>query len=317
MKFFNLNTALLFVLSCFIVTPGLAQQDPTESVASQTENSVEELAMIAEYEAWEKDFNDKLELRTGDLEIADGHVLLTVPEEFYFLDKTDARAVLEEAWGNPEDDSVLGMIFPAKFAPTDELSWGIAITYDKDGYVSDKDAASTDYDELMQQMQAGVADENEYRREMGYSTYQLIGWAEEPTYNPDTHKMYWAKALAFEGSEEETLNYNVRVLGRRGVLNLNFIATMPQLDEIKSAAPTVLDIPHFTEGNRYTDYKKGDKKADYTLAALVAGGAGLAVVKKTGLLAVLLIALKKFGVFILVGLGAALRWMKGLFTRSE
>jgi uncharacterized membrane-anchored protein len=36
--------------------------------------------------------------------------------------------------------------------------------------------------------------------------------------------MYWAKEINFGGDSENTLNYNIRVLGRKGVLLLNFIA---------------------------------------------------------------------------------------------
>lgn len=45
-----------------------------------------------------------------------------------------------------------------------------------------------------------------------------MGWAEPPSYDAPAHKMYWAKDLLFSGNTEHTLNYNIRILGRRGVL---------------------------------------------------------------------------------------------------
>ncbi|MEF3084030.1 DUF2167 domain-containing protein, partial [Luteimonas sp. SMYT11W] len=88
----------------------------------------------------------------------------------------------------------------------------------------------------------------------------------------DTHKLYWAKDLMVDGGEH-SLNYNVRVLGREGVLNLNAIASMQQIEAIKKEMQQVTAFTEFTEGNRYTDFdSKTDKVAEYGLAALVAGG---------------------------------------------
>ena len=57
-------------------------------------------------------------------------------------------------------------------------------------------------------------------------------------------------------------------------------------------ARTVLDGFRFTDGERYDQYVKGDKIAEYGLAALVTGGAAAAAIK-TGFF-------KKFGKLIAV-----------------
>ncbi len=43
-----------------------------------------------------------------------------------------------------------------------------------------------------------------------------------------THKLYWAKELNFEGDSGDTLNYSICMLGRKGVLELNAIASIDQ-----------------------------------------------------------------------------------------
>ena len=253
----------------------------------------------AAYAAWASDFEARLDRKTGVVEIAGGDVRLTVPDGYYYLDAEDARAVLEEAWGNPEDDATLGMIFPAGVSPLDEGMYGVDLTYDRDGYVSDADAGEIDYDDLLRDMQRGTRDENAWRRENGFGTVELLGWAEPPSYDADAHTMVWAKTLRFEGSPVDTLNYNVRALGRRGVLNANFIADAAQLDAVRAATPDVLSMIAYTDGNRYADYREGDQVAAYGLAGLVAGGAVLA--KKTGLIGLLILFGKKFGVFVVMG----------------
>jgi uncharacterized membrane-anchored protein len=79
---------------------------------------------------------------------------------------------------------------------------------------------------------------------------------------------------------------------------------MPQLQEIEAAIPTVLAMTNFNPGYRYSDFDPGvDKVAAYGIGALVAGK----LAAKAGLFAkfgVLLLALKKFGIFIIIGIGA-------------
>jgi uncharacterized membrane-anchored protein len=94
------------------------------------------------------------------------------------------------------------------------------------------------------------------------------------------------------------LNYNIRVLGRKGVLILNFIAGMSQKEIIDSKLDTVLSMAEFDQGSRYEDFDPDiDTVAAYGLGALVAGK----VAVKTGLLAAALLFLKKFGVIVVAG----------------
>ncbi|MCW1777608.1 DUF2167 domain-containing protein [Pantoea ananatis] len=50
---------------------------------------------------------------------------------FRFLDKADARRVLESYWGNPPDDDVLGLIVPRQPALDESLiGWAVPPRYD-------------------------------------------------------------------------------------------------------------------------------------------------------------------------------------------
>lgn len=268
----------------------------------------------SEEQKWAEEFLAKLRPQTGEVKIEAAKATLTVPETYYFLDAADARAVLEEAWGNPPDETTLGMLLPAGMTPLDQNAWAAIYTYEEDGYVSDEDAGKIDYDDLMKTMQADTAASNEWRVENGYGKLDLVGWAEAPSYDAEAHKLYWAKEFKFESAEANTLNYDIRALGRRGVLVVRFVADMASLPEIKKAAPDVLDIASFDEGSRYADYQKGvDKLAGYGIAGLIAGGV---IAKKTGLLAAILLFGKKFLVIILAGLAAAGAWLKKRFAKG-
>lgn len=302
----------LLLAALFAAAPMIAMaQEPAPAAAS--EQTAEEAA--AEAQKWADDFLARLRPQTGQVKIAAAKATLTVPETYYFLDAKDARAVLEEAWGNPADETTLGMLLPAGMTPLDEGAWAAIYTYEEDGYVADDDAEKIDYDDLMNSMKADNAASNEWRIENGYGKLDLIGWAETPSYDGETHKLHWAKELKFGDAEANTLNYDIRALGRRGVLIVRFVADMESLPEIKQAAPEVLQIASFDEGSRYADYQQGvDKVAGYGLAGLIAGGV---IAKKTGLLAAILLFGKKFFVIILGALGAAGAWLRTRLAKRK
>lgn len=145
----------------------------------------------------------------------------------------------------------------------------------------------------------------------GYPPIELVGWAAAPRYDKQTHKFYWAKELKFGDSKEgNTLNYNLRILGRGGILELNAVAGMAQLKQIETATPDLLAMVDFNPGNHYADYKPGtDKVATYGLAALVAGG----IAAKAGLFKGLLVALLAMKKFLIVGAIAAFVLIKKIF----
>jgi len=170
------------------------------------------------------------------------------------------------------------------------------------------------YDELLTQMQDQIKEINPERKKQGYSTVELLGWASPPYYDEKEKKMHWAKRLLFEGDSIETLNYNIRVLGRKGVLVLNAIGTMERLEEIKTSVSPILANVSFNDGNRYADFNEGtDKVAAYGLIGLIAGG----VLAKTGLFAKLGLILLKFAKVIIVGAGAAIAGIVKLFKGKK
>lgn len=305
------KTLLAFSLcTALTITPSFASISGTEQPASPSTETTDQLnAEQQAYLAWAENFEKNLHPQTGKIALANGVATLDVPDNFYYLSPEESEKVLAEAWGNPPGQTTLGMLFPAGASPLDGQTWGVTIQYEEDGYVSDENAGDINYDELLTQMQSDVRESNKQRQQAGYEAIDLVGWATSPRYNPDTHKMYWAKELKFGDDEEHTLNYNIRLLGRQGVLVLNFIASMPQLPDIERSLNEVLDIAEFDQGNRYEDFNPElDKVAAYGIGALVAGK----VLAKTGLIAAALIFLKKFGVIIVVAAGGLLsRVFKG------
>lgn len=263
---------------------------------------------------------ESLDFKQGSVTLAGANARLDVPEDFYFLDPEDTRKVLVDLWGNPPQsaEDSLGMIFPAKYAPEAGNSWGSVIDYLDDGYVSDADALTTDFDELLVQLKDAAAESNAEREKQGYDPITLVGWASPPHYDLSTHTMHWARDLIFgkDPAAAHTLNYSVRILGREGVLQMNFIAGLNQLEEINAGLPGVTGMVHFDPGKAYADFREGDKVAAYGMAGLIAAGAGAKLAAKAGMLAIALAFLKKGGVLIVLAGAAVLRFVKGIFGRK-
>jgi uncharacterized membrane-anchored protein len=255
-----------------------------------------------------------LHYQDGTIALDKANAHITVKPGFHFLGHDDSRRVLEEYWGNPPDDSVLGMLVPDDAGFDSEHSWAVVLTYsDEDGHVSDEDAAKIDYNQLLKDMQTGIHDDNAERKKAGYDGIELVGWAQAPRYDAAGKRLYWAKELAFEGHPVHTLNYDIRVLNREGYLSMNAVADVTDKDRVLAGMEQVLPMAEFDSGHRYADFKPGsDKLAAYGLAALIGGG----IAAKTGLLAklgLMLLALKKF---VVVAFLAVAAFVKKLFGKK-
>ncbi len=261
-------------------------------------------------------FLESLDFRSGAVELPGGIASLDLPEGFLYLPPGDTERVLVEGWGNPPGAGAgtLGMIVPVEEGLFGDKSWAVVVSYEEDGHVKDDDAHSIDYDELLETMQDQTRAGNAQRREAGYPPVELVGWAAPPRYDAATKKLHWAKTLRFEGQEAQTLNYNIRALGRRGVLVLNVIADMDGLYIVERNLPQVLEMTEFSPGYKYADFDPDiDEVAAYGIGALIAGK----VAAKAGLFAklgVLLIALKKFWIVLAIGAFVA---VKGLLGRNK
>ncbi len=79
------------------------------------------------------------------------------------------------------------------------------------------------------------------------------------------------------------VNFNTRLLGRRGVTAATLVADPENLDAAVAEFKQVLTGFNYQDGETYADVQEGDKMAEYGLAALIAGG-GAAIAAKSGLL---------------------------------
>lgn len=282
-------TALAMVLCAAV--PAVAKDKKAAAEAAS--------AVPPELIALQKDLHPQ----TGDVQIPQAKAVMHLGDRYYFVPAADARRILVDAWHNPPStaEGVIGMVFEKGTTVYNNV-WGAVITYEDSGHVPDDDAAKQDYSAVLKNMQQGAEEQNAEREQAGYQPMHLVGWAQPPSYDAPNHSLIWAREFALEGDPVNGLNYDVRLLGRTGVLSLNMLASMNDLGNVRGAAQSFGKAVSFEPGAGYADYNSSsDKTADYGLAGLVAGGVALGVAKKIGFLAIIL----KFGKVILIGIAAA------------
>ncbi|MCF6405126.1 DUF2167 domain-containing protein [Chitinophaga filiformis] len=294
----------VLLLGALTLNAAVPAKDSTEIYKEQLEHFIDSVRKAQKFE-------------TGLINLPGGKATVDVPKGFKFLNQQQSKWVLTELWGNPPSgaEDVLGMIFPENSDPFTDGSYVFVVEYEDMGYVKDDDAEKIDYDDMLKKMQEDEKETNKARVQGGYPTLHFVGWAQKPYYDKEKKVLHWAKEIKFGDQEgANTLNYDVRVLGRHGVLSLKAVCTMDELPLVKANIDKVLNMSSFTSGNAYSDFDpKIDKIAVWTIGGLVAGK----VLAKAGLFAVLLKFLAAGWKFIAIGFLALIGFLKNLFSRKK
>ena len=232
---------------------------------------------------------------------------LDVPEGYAFLPPDGTRR-LDKIMHNPSSDSDTYTLAP------ENLDWVVYFDYDDVGYV--KDDEKLDADDLLKSVKQGTEQSNEERRKNGWDTLTLMGWKTKPQYDPTFKSLTWSFVARSDTSHEDVVNYNARLLGRTGVMSAVVVADPAQLDTAIGQFKGAINGFAFNPGQSYTDFRSGDRVAEYGLGALIVGGAA-AVAAKKGFFAVILSALAAGWKLVLVGFAAVGTFVKRLFSRNK
>ncbi|MCK6601875.1 MAG: DUF2167 domain-containing protein [Bacteroidetes bacterium] len=181
--------------------------------------------------------------------------------------------------------------------------WWTVFEYSDIGYVKDDEKDDLDSTAMMEAMQENMEGANEARAEQGFPKMTILGWATAPNYNPVTNNLEYAIRGISEGSSV-FINHTIKLLGRQGVMEVTLVTGPENYHQNLQPFRKSLDSFSFTSGNKYAEFREGDKIAEYGLTALVLGGAA-ALAVKSGFFNTILKALVAFWKLIAVGLVAA------------
>ena len=193
---------------------------------------------------------------------------IRIPVGYAFLDAKDTRRFLE-LMGNPPRDNHF-LIAPAN------IDWFAVFMFEPVGYV--KDDEKIDAEKLLETLKKSDGPGNEERKRLGMSPIFTDGWHVPPHYDPATKRLEWGMRLRDERGGMH-VNYTSRMLGRIGVMSAILVSSQEKLAADMKAFNATLAGYEFVPGEKYAEFKSGDKVAEYGLAALVLGGAAAAAAK--------------------------------------
>jgi len=221
---------------------------------------------------------------------------ISLAKDLRFLDAAGTSRFLELNGNPPRSDEYALVSMTGR--------WFAIFDFDKSGYV--KDDQRLDPAELLsvlkKQNEGGIAE----RRRLKLTVLNLDGWAVEPHYDGETHRLEWGTRLSGDDGKI-VVNYTVRLLSRSGVMSAILVSAPETLDADIKEFKTALRGFDFKSGEGYSEFRQGDRVAQYGLAALIVGGAA-AVATSSGLM-------KGLGKFVAYGAFAAIAAVAAFFKR--
>ena len=232
--------------------------------------------------------------------------LMKIPEGYAFLNNTETKKFMEINHNISSGQEYV-------LAP-ETLGWFAVFRFNPVGYV--KDDETLDAAQVLEAVKAGTVEGNKERSNRGWSTMSIVGWRFQPQYDRQANLLEWAFVAKDDSTKEDIINYNTRLLGRTGVMEVILVADPARLDTSIGELKTTLTGYQFAAGEKYAEFQQGDRVAEFGLAALVAGGAA-AVAAKKGFFAMIGAFLAAAWKFVLAGVIAAGVWLKSLFTKKN
>lgn len=241
-----------------------------------------------------------------------GKAEIAIPQGYRFTGG-DATRKMMAMYKNPPTQREVGMLATEGLGPL------IIFEFDESGYVKDDEKDKIDADEMLASLREGQEQGNEYRREHHLPELEILGWVMPPRYNEKTHNLEWGTRLRSVGSDGISINYNTRLLGRKGVMEVTLVCEPEEMEKMIAEQEKILAGFNYIEGERYAEFREGDKVAKYGLTALIAGTGAVAAMKM-GLFAKLGGLIAKMGkgiVLVVVAIGAAIKKLFGKFFGSR
>ena len=232
---------------------------------------------------------------------------IDVPEGYAFLD-VDGTRRLNQLLENPPDGNDTYTLAPH------DLSWIGFFTFQDMGYVKDDEKVNAD--DVLESVRLGTEQGNEERRQRGWETMRILGWSFEPQYDEQLKALEWAILAETETNKSKVVNYNTRVLGRRGVMEVVVVADPETLQPAIADFKRLMPGYSFAAGEKYSEFVAGDHVAEVGLAALITGGAAV-VASKKGWLAAAGVMLAKLWKLLLVGFFGVIAAVRAVFKRKQ
>lgn len=210
------------------------------------------------------------------------HATLVVPDDMVFLQPQDAEYVNRVSLGHhTEFGSILGMLVPQELresfrranqinkavddkATPDVREWAFLLTW-TGVHVPVSEGLATNPDDLMSVLHEAIRRTGNRRSPIYPSKASLLPWVEPPTYERERHALIWPLLLRESAGNQrmesmtrkpiptgqDVLNYQVRLLGARGYIQMVAVGGPADLPAIAKATHHLLGRISWSSGEDY------------------------------------------------------------------
>ena len=254
------------------------------------------LSQVVAADATQKQFNDLPWKNSGVGEIA-GQATINISKDLRFLDPIGTEQFNKLVGNLPSPNEYM--------IQSKTRGWVAFFDFTDSGYVKDDEAI--DPDALLAELKSGNEAGNVKRKEENLPLLFLEGWHIAPRYDKQNNRLEWATKIRDE-KNAIIVNYTTRILGRSGYMSTTLVSEPSSLDGDIADFKTKLKAFEFLPGQKYAEFRDGDKIAAYGLGALVLGGAAAAASKG---------GFKALWALILGGIAVASAFIKKIFGKNK
>jgi uncharacterized membrane-anchored protein len=184
-------------------------------------------------------------------------------------------------------------------------NWFAIFDFHAEGYV--KDDEEIDAGALLSALKEGNERSITERKSQGLPLLYLQGWHIPPHYDKESKRLEWATNIRDE-QNNPIVNFTTRILGKSGYMSATLVSQPDSLERDIASFKSALRSFEYVDGERYSEWRDGDKVAAYGLGALVVGGAAAAVASKGGF--------KFLWALILAALAAIVSFLKRIIGKK-
>lgn len=201
------------------------------------------------------------------LDLGNNIAQIDLGKDYQFANSEDTIKLMEY-YGNPPNPNIVGSIAPKH----GDASWFILFNYSPLGYVRDDERDNIDSAAILESIKRGQEKVNKTREKKGFPPINIVGWHEKPHYDANSHNLVWT--LLGEVSGTQVAYYNVRLLGRYGVMSVVLTTDLSTLDTHISEIENIIAAFSYKKGMKYVEFVQGDTIAKDGLSDLIKGGTG-------------------------------------------
>jgi uncharacterized membrane-anchored protein len=186
----------------------------------------------------------------------DAFAEIEIPLGYRLTDMLGARALLKRM-KNPIPDGLAGILAP------DSGKWWVVLAFSDIGYVKNASKERINEAVILKNIDEKVKLQNRDRKKQGLPPITSVSWEKSPAFDESDYSLEWA--VRAETVSGKVINHTLRLLGRHGVLDATAVQASPDPVPLKQLVNNIT----FKEGQRYADYRKGDKVSIVGLAELI------------------------------------------------